>query len=425
MFGVLRNRNIALLSLGQLLSQTGDWLLLVAVPFYVYRLTGSALSTGAVFAVELLPRLVFAPIAGVLADRWDRQKVMVVTDIARAVAVCGLFAVTVDRIWIVYVVTLAESTLSQLFIPARAAILPALVEREEELMPANGLASAIENLTRIAGPPLGGALFAVAGLRLAAGFDVATYLASAFCIAMIRVPVAPEEQVPQSPLAPSPRRGLAAGVWAELRAGLAAVRADSVVTGVFIVFAVASIGQGIVAPLMVPLADDLLNANATQLGLLMGAQGLGALAITPLSGALGRRLSPAALISIGFAGGGASFVGLVNSGSVLLGILFMLCVGGFIVLVMISGQTVLQTRLPGPMIGRAFGVLITAMTAASLMGTVLAGAMVTGAGLRVALNTGGAVFLVGALVGMRLSAIQADSKPGVLSSTQPGTAGSS
>lgn len=422
---VLRNRNIALLSLGQLLSQTGDWLLLVAVPFYVYELTGSALSTGAVFVAELLPRLVFAPVAGVLADRWDRQKVMVGTDIGRAAAVCGLFAVSVDHLWLVYAVTLAESSLSQLFIPARAAILPALVKRNDELLPANGLASAIENLTRIAGPPLGGALFAVAGIGLAAGVDVATYLASAICIGMVRVPVAVEEQVPHSPLAPSPRRGLAAGVWAELRAGLSAVRADAAVLGVFIVFAVASIAQGMVAPLMVPLAHDLLRADAAQLGLLMGAQGLGALAITPLTGALGRRLSPAALMSIGFAGAGSSFVGLVNSGSVLLGMVFMLCVGGFIVLVMISAQTVVQTRVPGPMLGRAFGVLITAVTAASLTGTVLAGAMVAVVGLRVTLNTGGAVFLIGALVALRLGADQPDPKSDVLSSTQSGTAGTS
>ena len=407
------------------MSQTGDWLLLVAVPFFVYRLTGSAISTGAVFAAELLPRLVFAPVAGVLADRWDRQTVMVATDIGRAAVVCGLFAVTVDRIWVVYLVTLAESTLSQLFIPARAAILPVLVRDQEELLPANGLAAAIENLTRIAGPPLGGALFAFAGIGLAAGFDAATYLASAICIAMVRVPLGPGEQVPESPLAPSPRLGLAAGVWAELRAGLSAVRADSVVLGVFIVFAVASIGQGIVTPLLVPFADDILGADATQLGLLMGAQGLGALAIAPLAGWLGGRLSPAALMSIGFAGGGVSFLGLINIGAVLPGMAFMLCVGAFIVLVMISAQTVVQTRVPGPMLGRAFGALMTAMTAASLGGTVLAGAMVTAVGLRPTLNAGGAVFLVGALVSLRLGTVQGDPTSDVLSSTQVGTAGSS
>ena len=422
MLKVLKNREVALLSVGQLLSQSGDWLLLVAVPFYVYELTGSALSTGAVFAAELVPRLLFAPVAGVLADRWDRRRTMVATDLGRALVVCGLFAVTPDRIWLVYVVTLAESTLSQLFIPARAAVLPSLVRNEAELLPANGLASAIENLTRIAGPPIGGALFALSGIGWVTGIDAATYALSAFCIALIRVPGDAANQTAESTLA-APRQGLIRGVWSELRAGLAMVRSDSVVVGVFAVFAVASVGQGVITPLLVPLAEEILRADAAQLGLLMGAQGLGALAVTPFAGILGTRLQPRALISVGFAGGGLAFLGLVTSGSVLPGLGFMFAVGAFIVLVMISAQTLVQIRVPGPMLGRAFGALVTAMTAASLLGTVLAGVLVGTLGLRFTLNLGGGVFLVGALVALGLAGDQSGADPAALSSTQAGTSG--
>ena len=83
MFSVLRQRHFTLLWAGQLVSMLGDWIVLVALPFYVYQHTGSALATGLMFIVETLPRLFLGSLAGVFVDRWDRRKTMIAADLLR------------------------------------------------------------------------------------------------------------------------------------------------------------------------------------------------------------------------------------------------------------------------------------------------------------------------------------------------------
>ncbi len=84
MVETLRNRNFTLLWLGQLVSMTGDWVIFIALPLYVYEQTGSALATGAMFISHTLPKLVVGSLAGAFVDRWDRKRTMIVADFVRA-----------------------------------------------------------------------------------------------------------------------------------------------------------------------------------------------------------------------------------------------------------------------------------------------------------------------------------------------------
>ncbi len=139
MFGLLRQRNFSLLWFGQLLSLVGDWVLLVALPFYVYDLTGSALLTGVMWMVESLPRLLLGSLAGVFVDRWDRRRTMIVADLTRALILLPLLLVhSHEWLWVIYVVAFLESVISQFFAPAKGAIIPRLVS-EKDLMAANSL----------------------------------------------------------------------------------------------------------------------------------------------------------------------------------------------------------------------------------------------------------------------------------------------
>ena len=125
MFGLLRQRNFSLLWFGQLLSLVGDWVLLVALPFYVYDLTGSALLTGVMWMVESLPRLLLGSLAGVFVDRWDRRRTMIVADLTRALIPLPLLLVpTREWPWVIYVVAILESVISQFWVHAKAAITP-------------------------------------------------------------------------------------------------------------------------------------------------------------------------------------------------------------------------------------------------------------------------------------------------------------
>src|SRR5215469_10610345 len=115
MIALFRQRNFALLWTGGFISQTGDWLLMIGLPIAVYLLTGSALVTSTVFIIELVPPLLLGPLAGVLVDRWDRRRILLLVNMLQALTLLPLLAVhTRSDLWIVYVVSFAEAVLALL-----------------------------------------------------------------------------------------------------------------------------------------------------------------------------------------------------------------------------------------------------------------------------------------------------------------------
>src|SRR2546423_7636308 len=187
MLAVLRQRNFALVWVAGLVSLTGDWMLFVGLPLFVYRATGSTLATGAMIMVRMAPRLLLGSVAGVFADRWDRKRTMIGADLLLALSLLPLLAVrSVEWLWVVYAVSFVESSLAQFFAPAEAALLPRLVG-EEHLTAPNALNSMNQNISRLAGPPLGGAVVGLLGLTGVALLDAASFLISAALIALVAV----------------------------------------------------------------------------------------------------------------------------------------------------------------------------------------------------------------------------------------------
>jgi MFS family permease len=158
MVPLLRQRNFALLWLAGLVSLAGDWALLAVLPFYVYERTDSTLASAMVWRAYALPGLLVGSIAGVFADRWDRRRTVIVANLAAGGGVLGLLLATRPGwLWIVYPVIFLEGTLRQFPGPAESALLPRLVG-EDRLLPAKALNALNDNLGRIAGPVVGGAL---------------------------------------------------------------------------------------------------------------------------------------------------------------------------------------------------------------------------------------------------------------------------
>jgi MFS family permease len=185
-WALLRRRDFGLLWAGGLISETGDWFLLVGLPFWVLQETGSSLVTASVFLVGLLPGLVVGPLAGVLVDRWDRRRTLVAVSLAEAAFLLPLLAVDGrDRLWIVYLVIAVEATLAQLNDPARNALVPTLVPKDD-LVGANALIGLNTNVARLAGSPLGGILVEVAGLPGLVIGDAASFLLGAALIGLVR-----------------------------------------------------------------------------------------------------------------------------------------------------------------------------------------------------------------------------------------------
>ena len=185
-WALLRRRDFGLLWAGGLISETGDWFLLVGLPVWVLQLTGSSLVTATVFLVGLLPGLVVGPLAGVLVDRWDRRRTLVAVSLAQAAFLLPLLAVDGrDRLWIVYLVMAVEASLAQLNDPARNALVPSLVAKAD-LVGANALIGLNSNLARLVGSPLGGILVEVSGLPGLVIGDAASFLLGAALIALVR-----------------------------------------------------------------------------------------------------------------------------------------------------------------------------------------------------------------------------------------------
>ncbi|HEX5506564.1 MAG TPA: MFS transporter [Thermomicrobiales bacterium] len=401
MIAALRQRNFALLWVGQLISLIGDWVLFIALPFYVFDLTGSTLATGGMFIALTVPRLALGSVAGVFVDRWDRRRTMLAADFARAGLLLLLLLVrSVDWLWLVYVVALAESAISQFFNPAKSAIIPRLVP-DEHLLAANSLNSLSESLTRLVGPALGGLLFGVLGLSSVVYADSVSYAVSGTLIALMTLaataPAAGEGDTAAHAAATNWR-----AVWREWRAGLGLVLADRALAVLFLVMGTVMVGEGIVSVLLVVWVKEILHGGATELGWLMTTQAIGGLAGGLLAARLGRAIAPARLIGVGALLTGVFIIAIVSTPTLAADLVLMALIGGPAVVTFVAIETLLQNLTEDRFRGRIFGALGTTMALAQLVGMALAGALGNPLGTLPVLDLTGALYCVGGVLTLAL-----------------------
>ncbi len=131
MLKLLRKRNYGLLWISQLISIIGDFALFTALPFFIYKITGSVLATGIMFMIQVLPPLFLGSIAGVFVDRWDRRWTMIGSSLFRGAVLLIMLGVrSAEMVWLVYLAGFLESTASQFFGPANNALIPILVDED-------------------------------------------------------------------------------------------------------------------------------------------------------------------------------------------------------------------------------------------------------------------------------------------------------
>ena len=182
-----RNRAFRQLWLGQVVSQMGDWFNTIALYTIILNLTGSGRDVGLLLVARFLPSFLFGPLSGVVADRFSRQRIMIISDLLRALVVLGfLFVRTPDQLWLVYVLTVFQLGLSTFFEPAKTAAIPSIVE-DRELVAANAISSVTWSAMLTLGAAIGGVITGWFGTDVAFVLDAATYLLSAALIASIRV----------------------------------------------------------------------------------------------------------------------------------------------------------------------------------------------------------------------------------------------
>lgn len=191
-----QRREFRYLWFAQVVSLLGDWFNTIATVILVNRYTDSGLAVGALFVARALPLFVLGPVAGVVADRLNRKMVLIATDLFRAVIVLALlFVNTPDRVWLVYVITVAQFSVSAFFEPARSAILPSLI-KYDELLPANTLSSATWSAMLAFGAAIGGIAAGLLGTDIAIVIDAVTFLVSGMLVLQIVMPTAdPDDDV--------------------------------------------------------------------------------------------------------------------------------------------------------------------------------------------------------------------------------------
>lgn len=364
MFAVLRLRDFRLVAAADLLSSVGDWLLLVAAPYFVLRLTGSTLATGLTLAAQTVPSLLLGPIAGVFADRWDRRRTMLTADVLRAGAVTVMLLV--DRpgqVWLIYVALIGEAGFGQFFGPARRALIPAVVGRGPELAAANSVTALVAGIVRLVGGPAGGAVYALAGLRTVVALDAASYVASALLITAIRHRTAP---------ASSPRHEVTAvrRFTHDLRAGATHLRTTAGLPSVFATASIFLLGNAALTALLVPYTGTVLHAGADTLGLLFAALGVGYLAGAPLSRAAAARLSDRTVMISSLAMLSVVFAATFNTHDSAWALVLFVLIGPPGVCFLVTVDTYLARRTPDALLGRvssAYGMLQAAATLTGML----------------------------------------------------------
>jgi MFS family permease len=291
---LLRRRDFGLLWAGGLVSETGDWFLLVGLPIWVLQITGSSLVTATVFLVGLLPGLVVGPLAGVLVDRWDRRRTLIAVSLAEAACLLPLLAVDGrDDLWIVYAVMAVEASLAQLNDPARNALVPSLVAADD-LVGANALIGLNSNLARLAGSPLGGILVELSGLPGLVIGDAISFLLGAALIALVgpgRRGV-PHPDPADSGVVSAPAHGVL-GEWLD---GLRVALGNRQLRWGLVVNGLAAVAQGIFTVLFVVFVARELGGDGADVGLLRGVQAIGGLLGGVLVVGMARQLRPGRLL---------------------------------------------------------------------------------------------------------------------------------
>ena len=182
------NRNFRQLWLGQVVSQMGDWFDTIALYTIVLNLTGSGRAVGLVLVARFVPSFILGSLSGVVADRFSRRSIMIVSDLLRAIVVLGFLLVRrPDQMWLVYALTVLQLVFSTFFEPAKTAAIPSLVA-PRELVAANAISSVTWSVMLTLGAAIGGVVAGWFGTDAAFVLDSLTYLASAALIARVRFP---------------------------------------------------------------------------------------------------------------------------------------------------------------------------------------------------------------------------------------------
>lgn len=389
-----RNANLRSLELAWTASIVGHYAYLIAVSVYAYGIGGES-AVGLIFLARLIPAALVAPFAGMLGDRYPRERVLVYTNVTRVLLIgAAAVAVFADADpWVVYGLSIAATIATTPFRSSQAALTPSLARTPEELTAANAVASGVESIAVFAGPALAGVLFAVASTGLVFTITAMLLLISTFFLFLIHV-----ERKEQ------PRRELEAStIMAERLAGFTTLGRNPPLRLMMVLLTAQTATFGAAQVFIVVLALQVLDLGDGGVGYLNAAIGIGAFvgAVGALSLTGARRLSPAFLTGIVLIGVPLMAIGVWQEVAVAVVALALMGIGSS--LVDVAGLTLVQRSVPDDVLARVFGVIQMLWSASIGIGAALVPVLIAWLGIQGAFIAVGAflpllVLLLGAKV---------------------------
>lgn len=391
---VLRHRDFLKMWIGQLTSKVGSQFNYIVLAWVILQQTGSGTLTGGVYMAQVLPNAIFGWVAGVVVDRGNKLRLMIVCDIVRAFLICllplGWVVFGYHHLGLVYAVTFGVSLLSLVFFAGEKSLLPELVP-EEELTEANAYAEMTEQMGALIGPVIAGVLLAALPSPMnLLYFNALTFLLSAVALATLSW----KDTSDRAPAAAGWR-----AILEEAKEGVLWLFKDRFLKVVFLTAASVNL---LVAPFTVVfpvLSERVLGAGAQGFGWLMGGIGAGMMLGSLAAAWLSRRLPAPRLIYGGMAIMGGAFLamGLVSNlvSCVLLAALAGFCLSPSNAVFL----TLVQEGTPSSLQGRVFGSLFGLMNVTIPLGVAIVSPLLDYVGADQVLVGIGALTILGAIIG--------------------------
>jgi MFS family permease len=388
-FASLKIRDYRLLWWGMIVSNIGTWMQMVAQGYLVYQLTDSPLMLGLVGFVRAVPVFTFSLFAGVVADRVDRRKLLIVTQTLAGVFALALGILTsmgIITVWMIMVLAFVSAAVAAFDNPTRQALVPDIVGKEY-VANAVALQSAAFNGTGILGPSLAG--LALGFIGIAACFYINAISFLAVIIALFLMSSVPNRVMRKQTM------------FQNLREGFGYVRSNRTVAALLLLIALVGLLGRPYTQLMPAVQQDVLHVGATGLGLLMAFSSIGALigalAIASLSDFKYRGLMLMGSIAVF----GVALVSFSLSRSFPLSLGLLVLVGGGATMSMSTTNMLIQLNVPGEFRGRIISMYTMIAMGMMPLGSMLLGAIADFIGVPVTLLGGGVGCLV-ALVAINL-----------------------
>ncbi|MCC6934881.1 MAG: MFS transporter [Thermomicrobiales bacterium] len=371
--------------LATIVSNIGSWMQILAQGWLILELTDSPFYLGLVGLVRAVPTIGLSLVGGVLADRFSRTRILMITQSVMALSSLVIAILTVAgviTVWHLLVISFISSVFFSVDNPTRQALVPDLVGRDK-LASAIGLNSAAWNAAAIIGPSVAGVLIAAVSISGAFFLNAASYIPVLIVVGLIpRV----ERKVTAS-----------RSMSRQLSEGLSYIRSDRIIWGILLLIAIPSVVARPYTQMMPVFARDVLGLGATGFGVLMAASGLGALVGALITASLGGFAKRGWLLVINTIVLGITLVGFAQSRWIIPSIILVIFVGGTSTLMMSLANTLLQGLVPDAMRGRVMSVYTLIAGGLMPLGSMILGAAGEAIGVPLAVGIGGIITIIVAL----------------------------